>query len=277
MYEEYYQGLKDVDAYLRRIGMQRPKSPTKEYLDELVLAHQCSVVFENLDIFDLHRPISIIPDDIYEKIVVKKRGGYCFELNGLFVLLLRALGYDAYSCPCRVARGDMSMPGPVRHRGNIVRMDGRYLFCDVGFGGPMPPGAVVVEDTIKQSVQGETFWFERRDEFWWMLKRFTKGRLEVGMSGITDGNDEVHEANVLLISIASWEPVDFISANLACSEGPDATFAQKRMMNLRKKDGHIAVTGNLFTLVKNGVRESREITEEEAKRLMTEEFGLVLQ
>lgn len=274
MYEEYYEKLPDVDLYLKRIGMERPKTLSKEYLDELVLAHQCSVVFENLDIFDLHKSISIVPRDIFDKVVVRKRGGYCFELNGIFVLLLQALGFHAYSCPCRASRPDILVPQPVRHRGNIVLLDGKYLFCDVGYGGPMPPASIVVEDGTRQVVNGETFWFERRDEFWWLLKRLTKGKIDMGMSGITDGNNEVHEANVMYISHALWEPVDFIPGNIACSEGPTATFAQKRMLNLRRRDGHIAITGNLLTMVKNGVKESREITDEEAMRLVKDEFGL---
>ena len=276
MYEEYYEKLPDVDLYLKRIGMKRPKAPNKEYLDELVFAHQCSVAFENLDIYDLHKPISIIPRNLFDKIVVRKRGGYCFELNGLFVLLLQALGYDAYSCPCRSARPGVVVPQPVRHRGIIVRLDGKYLFCDVGYGGPMPPGSVVLEDGVRQVVRGETFWLERKEEFSWLLRRLTKGKTDMGMSGITDGIDEIHEADVLYISQAPWEPIDFIPANIACSEGPDAIFAQRRMLNLRRADGHIAITGNLFTQIKNGVKESREITDEEALRLAKDEFGLIL-
>jgi len=276
LFEEYYEKLPDVDRYLERIGMQRPKSLNKAYLDELVLAHQCTVPFENLDIYELHKPISIIPRDLFDKVVVRKRGGYCFELNGVFVLLLQALGYDAYSCPCRGARPGVTVPQPVRHRGNIVRLDGKYLFCDVGYGGPMPPGSIVVEDGTRQVVNGETFWFEQIDEFSWLLKRLTKGKIDMGMSGNTDGNDDIHEASVMYVSQSKWEPVDFIPGNLACSDGPDASFAQRRMLNLRRRDGHIAITGNLLTTVKNGVKQSREISDEEAARLAREEFGLIL-
>lgn len=276
MYEEYYEKLPDVDLYLRRIGMARPKTLSREYLDELVLAHQCSVVFENLDIYYLHKSISIKPGEIFDKVVVKKRGGYCFELNGIFVLLLQALGYDAYSCPCRAAKKGVSVSQPVRHCANIVRLDGKYLFCDVGYGGPMPPASIVIEDGTKQTACSETFWFERRDEFWWLLKRLTKGKTEIGMSGITDDNEEIHESNVLYISHAKWEPVDFIPGNIACSDDPNSFFAQKRILNLRRRDGHIALIGNLLTVVKNGVKESREVTEEEAIRIVKDEFGLIL-
>lgn len=139
----------------------------------------------------------------------------------------------------------------------------------------MPPASVVVEDGTRQLVNGETFWFERQNEFWWLLRRLTKGKTEIGMSGITDGNDEVREANVMNVSQAQWETVDFLPANIACSEDPDSTFVKKRMLNLRRKDGHIALTDNLFTVVKDGVKESREVSEEEAMEIIKNEFGLV--
>lgn len=277
MYAEYYEPLPDVDAYLERIGMERPKQLTKEYLDELVLAHQCSVPFENLDIYDLHRPISIKPRDIFDKVVVRRRGGYCFELNGLFVLLLQALGYDAYSCPCRVLKEETPTPNPVRHRGNIVRLDGKLLFCDVGFGGPMPPAAVALEEGTRQVVQGGTFWFERKNEFWWTLKRLTKGKLEVGMGGQLPADDEVREAPVLMVSHAQWENVDFIAPNEACSVGPNAPFAKERIVNVRTKDGHISLRGNTLTIVKDGVRTRREVSDEEAGDYIRNELGLIVE
>ena len=79
MYQEYYEKLPDVDLYLKRIGMKRPTSLNKEYLDELVLAHQCSVPFENLDIYDLRKPISIIPRDIFEKDVGGRARAWWFH------------------------------------------------------------------------------------------------------------------------------------------------------------------------------------------------------
>lgn len=278
MFKDYYMGLPDggADAYLERLGMQRPEKLTKEYLDELVMAHQCCIPFENLDIYDLHKPVSIVPKDLFDKIVTRKRGGYCFELNGLFVLLLQALGYDAYSCPCRVLREITATPNPVRHRGTIIRLDGKYLFCDVGFGGPMPPATVVLEDGVRQVIDGETYWVERNSEFWWTLKRLTKGKLEIGMGGALP-DDEVREAPVLMLSQAQWEAVDFILPNEYCSLGPNASFARERLVNVKRRDGHISLRGNVLTTVKNGVRERREVTEEEAWALIRDELKLIVE
>jgi arylamine N-acetyltransferase len=77
----------DVGAYLERIGLTRPPTPTLDGLAELGLAHLCAVPFENLDIA-AGRPLSLDPDALYDKIVVRRRGGFCYELNGLFGQLL---------------------------------------------------------------------------------------------------------------------------------------------------------------------------------------------
>ena len=83
----------DIDAYLERIGAPPPAAVTLDALAELVLAHLYSVPFENLDIA-AGRRLSVDVEAIHDKIVTRRRGGFCYELNGLFAGLLRELGYD---------------------------------------------------------------------------------------------------------------------------------------------------------------------------------------
>jgi len=262
MYEEYYAPISDVGSYLNRLGLS-PGAPTKDYLDKLVLSHQCSVAFENLDICDYDRTVSLEIEKLYHKVVTSGRGGYCFELNGLFVSLLRALGYNAWSVPCRLLREPSPTPGPVMHRGNMLKIDGRYCFCDVGYGGPMPPGGVWLEEGLRQVIAGETYWFERKDDFWWTLWRMTKGSADVSARG--DQSAEPAPAMVLNVTPAAWEPTDFIELNRACSEGPNARFKRMRMVNLRRPDGHIAINGTSLTEVKNGIKTVTELNEEQIR------------
>ena len=272
MYEPYYAPLPDPEAYLRRLETVR-KAPSKEYLDELIFAHQTHVVFENLDVCDLRRPVSLTTEDMYKKVVEMGRGGYCFELNGLFVKLLCALGFEAWSSPCRMMSED-GCPPPVRHRGNTVRIDGRLYFCDLGFGGPVPSFAIEIEEGLRQSKNGETYWLERAGESWWLLRRVAGGKNDLVKEGpIPEDEDAIREESVVLLSPAKWEPVDFVYANEACQQ-PDCIFYQQCRVNLRREDGYIALTGNVFARVKNGVRERREVSEEEARRIIRDEFGL---
>lgn len=266
MYEEYYEPLPDVEAYLKRIGMKRPTELTKEYLDQLVFAHQCAVTFENIDVYLLDKPISIAVQDLHNKIIVNKRGGYCFELNGLFVKLLKELGFDAYSCPCRVTMFSApdAMLGPVMHRGNIVNLNGKKLFCDVGFGGPMPGGSLEMTDGLKQVLRGETFWFEQVNEYWYKLRRLVKNE-ETG---------EMTEGNLLLVSEAMWEPVDFIFSNRVCSEGPNAAFKRTLMVNVCYENGHASLTPEQLTIVRDGKKTVTEYKKEDLNEILKEHFHI---
>ena len=273
MNEEYYEALPDIQAYLDRIGV-RMREPSVDYLDELVYAHQCTVPFENLDVYEYRRAVSLETGKLFDKIVTRGRGGYCFELNGLFVALLCALGFDAWSCPCRITRDENARRSQIMHRGNIVRVDGELYFCDVGFGGPMAPFAVPFNGE-KKTVHGETFWFSQTDEWWWMLRRITRGKGDVSSIGVDpEKREQCVPAPVMLVSPTSWEPTDFIELNRACSEGPGARFARTRMVNMRRPDGYCAISENRLTLVENGNRTERELGQDEVAPALLQYFNL---
>ena len=92
----------DVDALLTRIGYNGSREPTLESLEGLHRAFLLAVPFENLDIH-IGRTISLDPDAIFEKIVTRRRGGFCYECNGLFAELLSALGYSVERLSARMA------------------------------------------------------------------------------------------------------------------------------------------------------------------------------
>src|SRR5215213_9188134 len=100
----------DVQAYLRRINYRGEFAPTAAALRELHRAHLLAVPFENLDIH-LGRPIVLEQQALFDKIVTRWRGGFCYELNGLFALLLRDLGFNVTLLAAGVARADGSF-GP---------------------------------------------------------------------------------------------------------------------------------------------------------------------
>ncbi|WP_433359526.1 arylamine N-acetyltransferase family protein [Actinoplanes sp. CA-142083] len=145
----------NVDAYLERIGADRTTG-----LRDLHRLHQETIPFENLSIH-LGERISLEPDDLSRKIVENRRGGFCYELNGAFALVLEQLGHDVTRLACRVNGGDHLGP-PFDHLTLLV--DGQWL-VDVGFGAhstyplnfetrePQPdPGGLF---TIKPSPEGD--------------------------------------------------------------------------------------------------------------------------
>ena len=105
MYKEIYAPIPDAAQYLKRIGIDEIPEPTREKLDKIVYAHLTHVPFENLDeCWDKACPSLKIPD-LYDKIVTRNRGGYCFELNAALFSLLKALGYEVYPVACRILYG----------------------------------------------------------------------------------------------------------------------------------------------------------------------------
>jgi N-hydroxyarylamine O-acetyltransferase len=97
----------DVSAYLGRIAYYDTRTPTVNTLQALQLAHLQTIPFENLDIH-LGRPIRLDQERLFQKLVVQRRGGLCYELNGLFAVLLRALGFPVTYLSARDAHPDGS-------------------------------------------------------------------------------------------------------------------------------------------------------------------------
>ena len=131
--------LNDVmtSTYLARIGWEGDAPVTRKTLDGLVYAHQCRVPFETADLVALGETPSLEMSDLYQKIVVDRHGGFCFELNKMFELLLRSVGFEVRPCLSRAVRGREGRM-PINHRGTLVSLDGELLSVDVGFGGPLP-------------------------------------------------------------------------------------------------------------------------------------------
>ncbi|MER7708312.1 arylamine N-acetyltransferase [Kitasatospora sp. NPDC097605] len=121
-----------VAAYLDRIGAGRPGRSGAAELARLQEAHLDAVPFENLSIH-LGEPVVLEPVALLEKIVDRRRGGFCYELNGAFAALLRALGYRVDLLAARVFAG--AEPGPpFDHLALRVEADGSAWLVDVGFG-----------------------------------------------------------------------------------------------------------------------------------------------
>jgi len=122
----------DVDAYLRRIEYDGPRQPSAVTLRNLHRQHLFTVPFENLDI-PLGTPIKLDLERIYGKIVTRRRGGFCYELNGLFGELLRAIGFQVEMLSARVRREDGGFGPEFDHMLLKVQLEETWL-VDVGFG-----------------------------------------------------------------------------------------------------------------------------------------------
>jgi N-hydroxyarylamine O-acetyltransferase len=126
--------MMNLATYLQRVGYRGPREPNLALLSALTEAHTRSIPFENLDVL-LGRPISLEPAALFQKLVVDRRGGYCFEQNGLFLEVLRELGFQVAPLSARVRlQRPRDFTPPRTHVFLRVELDGESWLTDVGVG-----------------------------------------------------------------------------------------------------------------------------------------------
>lgn len=277
MFENVYAPIPDAGAFLARIGLnpddykkslhpELPDSPSeysmphvKESLDLLVESCLYNIPFDTLDIYDLHQEISIEIPDIYDKIVVRGRGGYCFEENGLLFAELQALGFDCYPICVRILfEGMCPAPG---HRATVVILpDGKRCIVDVGFGGPAPITALYLDETGWQKSGKLTFRYEKLENGLYYYCRLCE-----------DGSEQP----LMKFSDQPMELIDFVPLNVYMSRGKTSRFNNERVMNILRPEGSIGMINDTLRIHINGeVTEIELDTPEKRKEAYTKYFGI---
>ncbi|CAG9175527.1 arylamine N-acetyltransferase family protein [Cupriavidus pinatubonensis] len=217
-----------LDAYLARLGLDAPPSPTLESLDALIAAQLARIPFENIDPL-LGRPVQIDIDAVFDKLVTRGRGGYCFELNTLLAAALTALGYTVTPLAARVRWGVANdVQTMASHMLLRVEVAHRSYLADVGFGAPSPfrslplsaPAASAFpyrlvpapDDTTASTFHGQDLEV-RGDQGWLKVYRFD-------------------------LTPQPW--IDFIARNWYICTHPDSPFTQRLMV--ARTDGDVRLT-----------------------------------
>ncbi len=251
----------DLEAYLRRLCITRRIAPDTASLRLLVRSHLEQIPFENLDILDGKRPLPLDEDKLFDKIVVRRRGGYCFELNKLFYLLLQAVGFHVYpACAKIVYRRTEERPWS--HRVSIVRNDaGSTWLCDVGFGGPGPKGALRLDMRKGYEVEGTRFFSNREGCMLTVLREDPDGLQPL-----------------MRIWDQPCSEADFEVMSYYFSTCPQAVFTQKRILYRCTSNGQLSLIGDHFTHEALGqIVGERDITDPLLRtKLLRQEFGIDL-
>lgn len=144
--------------YLARIGYAGPVAPTLATLAALQAAHQAAIPFEAMDALT-GEGVDIDPRAIEAKLIDRRRGGYCFEQNGLFLRVLRAIGFAAEGLLGRVRwmLPDDAPPTGRTHMVVRVTVDGRAWLADVGFGATVPPQPLALDGAMPQPTRHESY------------------------------------------------------------------------------------------------------------------------
>jgi N-hydroxyarylamine O-acetyltransferase len=249
----------DIAVYLDRIGFTERPRVDLTYLKTLHRHHVFHVPFENLDVH-FGREISLAPPDLFDKIVRKKRGGYCFELNGLFQLLLEALGFEVYSTAARVLFGTETIP-PKSHRLLIVTIDGENWVVDVGF------GAFGLIEPIPLKVGIEHCQF---------VDRFRLER-DLLLGFVFQTYQYKNWLNQYAFTEDLHHPIDFTFANYYHSHSPQSIFTQKRICQLPTPEGRKRLDDRVLSRSINGFTQKMTIeSEKEFLKTLKAHFDLDL-
>ncbi|MBV4481866.1 arylamine N-acetyltransferase family protein [Pseudomonas khavaziana] len=143
--------------YLKRLGYDSPPPPTLQTLHDLQLRHVCTFAFENLSTL-MHAPVPIDLPSVEHKVLHQGRGGYCYELNQLFLALLQELGFEARGITGRVVIGGPPDAHTGRtHRLSLVTLEGVRYITDVGFGGMVPSSPLQLDTDAPQATAHEPY------------------------------------------------------------------------------------------------------------------------
>lgn len=160
---------------------------------------------------------------------------------------------------------------PINHRGIIVNIDGDDFFVDVGFGGPMPAGALLIKEGEEQLIYGETYSAEPAGDSWWKIDRVTRAELD-----LHDDNVPSRKQTELELCTAAVEEQDFDSLNTFFSM-PGTLFHDHALANLRTPNGYLALRDNVLTIRDNGEKTVIELNDEqEINEALKTHFGMDL-
>jgi N-hydroxyarylamine O-acetyltransferase len=248
----------DPDRYLELIGCRSRPEPTFEALAGLQRAHLLSVPFEALDPL-LGNPVTVETTDAYRKVVDERRGGYCFELNGLLAWLLEQLGYDVTLLAARPIFSDGEMAPPFAHLTLLVELERRWLI-DVGFGFPFIIAPLDIDLRGEQAQDGMTY------------------RVREDGDALVAEQLEIEGANAYRFTL---EPQSLESFREICeyfSTDPKASFVRHGPVTKAFDDGWLRLTKTRITGERGG-EQIDETFEDETQWLqaLRTRFGLVVE
>ena len=247
-----------IPAYLTRIGYSGSTAPTIETLRAVHRAHLLTVPFENMDIA-LGRKIVVDEDVTVRKVVTLRRGGFCYELNGAFAALLRAMGFQVRLLSARVAR-EAGGEGPeFDHLTLRVDLEEPWL-ADVGFGDSFLEPLRMEAETVQVDPAGK-FRLTMAGERWQLERAEPDGGWKRQYS----------------FGFQSRRLTDFAGMCRYHQTSPDSSFTQKRICTRATADGRITLSDMKLIITRNGKRDERVLaSEHERTAVLQEHFGINL-
>lgn len=247
-----------LTQYLDRIDFTATPKADIDTVARMMRRQLFSVPFENLDV-QAGKIVSLVPEEIVEKIVGRKRGGYCYEVNGLFAMALASLGITYQF----VAARPMFYPArrPRTHMALVLTLGGERWLCDLGFGsyGIRAPMSLSKLD-VEVAQDDDIFKLSLGEDGFYLLQAKVDGQW----------------TNQYAFDLSPQEWVDFVPANYLNSTHPDAIFVRMTVAVVMTEAGRKILGGDSFKIVSHGRTEKRTVTASELPELLAREFGLTI-
>lgn len=255
----------DVASYAKRMGVdpEALETPDFETVVTLQQAHVQSIPFENLSIAAdpagrfAQSGVELSLPNLYEKIVEQTRGGYCFELNGLFGWLLQEVGYDADRVAARVlSDGD---PGiPANHHSIVVEFEERYV-VDVGMGTPKLSRPVPLDGSVVSGPMAD-----------WRIVTADRPDEEYRL----DLREDDEWRGRYVFTDTPRDLSYFRAANDYLQTAPESPFTGNTHVSIATEQGHASLSGHSLLTVENETRTEQQLDDNEWYDHLSATFGI---
>ena len=252
----------NIPAYLTRLNYSASVRPDAETLHGLQSAHLLNVPFENLDI-GLKRPIQLSEEALWEKIILRKRGGFCYELNGLFAWLLKQFGFDVTYLNARVFNREGNLGIDFDHLALLVRVpqESTRWLADVGFG-----------DSFNEPLS-----FDEPNEQAQGLRAYRLEQTSRGYITWQKNYDGSWERQYFFDLQPHNFPADYETACLYHQTSIESSFTRRSIISKATPDGRVSLEAGRLIVTTNGQRQERLVAnQEEYQTLLKDLFGVIL-
>lgn len=239
----------DRQRYLQHLGFAGIPKPDLATLQQLHRGHMLKVPFENLSII-YQQGIHLEEDALFNKIVERNRGGFCYELNRLFALLLQDIGFSVHFISGEIRARDGSFGPPFDHMALMVELDQPYL-VDVGFGDSfLTP--LKVSTTEQQPQSTGTFHLEQEGEIYYLERR--------------NGDQRSHAKTLYRFSLQKRRLDEFADMCHYHSTSPQSHFTQKLVCSHATENGRVTISENKLIITEDHHRRESTLHSEQERR-----------
>lgn len=249
----------EMNAYLERINYQGSLEPTLQTLQALHQAHMLTIPFENLSIH-YGQPIVLQEELLYNKIVRRRRGGFCYELNGLFAWLLQQLGFQLSMLSAEVAGEGGTFSPAYDHLTLLVpHLDGADWLADVGFGDSFRRPLRLQEGIAQSGADERQYRLRKGEGDYWIMQQFKDNQWTAQYR----------------FTLQPHPLTDFVERCIYQQTSPESHFTQNRLCSLATPEGRITLSNLRFVTTAHGERQERLLAnEEEYLSTLSERFDI---